>query len=153
MRVDELSVKYYTGGRLTLSEMRTLEGIGLDRRRTMGELAGIMNVTVGTMTVTIDRLVKKGFVRRSRSESDRRVVWISITRSGSTMLRNHLRIHRRMVDEALQGLTEAQLEALDQAGNQLLAYFALEHSRLTEKQQAAKDKGRTQADSLKAKED
>lgn len=138
MRVEELSIKYHTGGRLTLGEMRTLEGIGLGQRRNMGELAGIMNVTVGTMTVAIDRLVKKGFVRRSRSEADRRVVWISLTREGSTMLRNHLRIHHRMVAEALEGLTEAQLEALDQAGNQIVAHFALEYSRLSEKQQAAK---------------
>lgn len=135
LRVEELSVQVQTKKNLTLGEMHTIEGIGAVRR-TMTELAGIMNVTVSTLTVTIDRLVKKGYVKRERSEKDRRVVWISLTRQGAIMLKAHTRMHMRMVREAIRGLTDEQLEALDAAGSQIIAYFALEYSRLLEKQQA-----------------
>ena len=138
LRVEELSIQVYTKKRLTSGEMHTLEGIGVGQQKTMTELAGVMNVTVSTLTVTIDRLVKKGFVKRTRSEKDRRVVWISLTRQGETMLKMHLRIHLRMVKEALRGLTDEQLEALDIAGNQIIAYFAFEYNRLLKKQQEMK---------------
>ena len=43
-------------------------------RKTSSEVAKELSITVGTLTVAINNLVKKGYVERLRSEDDRRVV-------------------------------------------------------------------------------
>ena len=51
---------------LSVAEMHTLEGIGLYQSRTMSETAAILSITTGTLTVAVDRLVKKAYVQRQR---------------------------------------------------------------------------------------
>ena len=55
-------------------QIHTIEAIGLDRSRTMGEIAHDLRITVGTLTTAITKLIKKGYVERKRIEEDRRVV-------------------------------------------------------------------------------
>ena len=48
----------------------------------MTDLAGHMGVTVATMSLTVDRLERKGYVRRARDPRDRRRVLLRITDAG-----------------------------------------------------------------------
>ena len=70
MRVEEKSLKHVGGGKLSISEFHTLEciGGGEDARRTVGEIAEALNVTVPTVTVCVNKLVKKGYATKTRSE-------------------------------------------------------------------------------------
>jgi len=72
---------------LSVAEMHTLEGIGLYSSRTMSETAATLEVTTGTLTVAIDRLVRKGYVERHRDLIDRRVVRIQLTKRGKLAYR------------------------------------------------------------------
>lgn len=45
---------------------------------TAGDLAGLTRLTTGAITAAIDRLEKKGFVKRERDEQDRRKVMVKI---------------------------------------------------------------------------
>lgn len=49
-------------------------------RKTSSEVAKELSITVGTLTVAINNLVKKGYVERLRSEDDRRVVKLGLTK-------------------------------------------------------------------------
>lgn len=49
---------------------------------TMSQLAEEMSFPLSTTTGIVDRLVKKGYVHRFRSESDRRIVLIDLTQQG-----------------------------------------------------------------------
>ena len=59
---------------LSITEIHTIEAIGKEGNRTMGEIANDLRITVGTLTTAINRLIKKGYVERKRIEEDRRVV-------------------------------------------------------------------------------
>jgi DNA-binding MarR family transcriptional regulator len=48
----------------------------------LNDLARHMGVTAGTMSVAIDRLVSKGYVRRTRSREDQRRVELRLTEAG-----------------------------------------------------------------------
>jgi DNA-binding MarR family transcriptional regulator len=61
------------------------------------------------VTRLADRLVRRGFARRARSEGDRRVVEVSITPSGLDVLKQ---LDRNMPRELLGSLGEARLKAL-----------------------------------------
>ena len=52
----------------------------------MSTVARELNVTVGTLTIAVNNLVKKGYIQRMRSQEDRRVVLISLTEQGEESL-------------------------------------------------------------------
>ena len=72
---------------LSVTEMHIIEAIGLDREMTMTEVARDLEITVGTLTTAINRLIKKEYVERRRIEEDRRVVLIKLTEKGDEALR------------------------------------------------------------------
>lgn len=97
---------------LSVAEMHTLEGIGLYNTRTMSETAATLGITTGTLTVAIDRLVRKGYVERRRDPADRRVVRIDLTKKGKLALRMHNKFHTLLVDRLTGGLEEKQRQIL-----------------------------------------
>ena len=90
---------------MTLKEMHAvvlIEKLGAPR---MSELARRGHVTLGTMTVMVSKLVKKGLVKRIRDDDDRRVVRVSLTSKGRKADRAHARLHKDAVDDILGILT------------------------------------------------
>lgn len=83
---------------ISVAEMHALESIGPYDRRTMSETAATLGVTTGTLTVAIDRLVRKGYVERHRDPNDRRVVRVGLTRKGKLAFRMHNKFHKLLVD-------------------------------------------------------
>ena len=49
---------------------------------TLGDLAGHMGVTLGTMSLHVERLVRKGYVARTRDPQDGRKVQLRLTAAG-----------------------------------------------------------------------
>ena len=52
--------------------MHVIDAIGIDRPKNMSSIARELSVTVGTLTISVNSLVKKGYVVRNRSSEDRR---------------------------------------------------------------------------------
>ena len=55
----------------------------------MSAVARALSVTVGTLTISVNSLVKKGYVIRQRSSEDRRVVLISLSARGRDVFTHH----------------------------------------------------------------
>ena len=88
------------------NDMHIIEAIGIDESKNMSMVAKMVSVTVGTLTIAINSLVKKGYVNRMRGEQDRRVVYISLTEKGKIAYRHHEEFHRQMIDAIINGLSE-----------------------------------------------
>ncbi|MBP8989803.1 MAG: MarR family transcriptional regulator [Clostridia bacterium] len=97
---------------LSVAEMHTLEGIGLYESKTMSETAAALEITTGTLTVAIDRLVRKGYVERQRDPNDRRVVRIRLTKKGKLAYRMHNKFHTLLVDRLTDPLDEEEKQIL-----------------------------------------
>jgi DNA-binding MarR family transcriptional regulator len=97
---------------LSVAEMHTLESIGLYGHRTMSETASTLGVTTGTLTVAIDRLVRKAYVERHRDTHDRRVVRVNLTRKGKLAYRMHNKFHILLVDRLISTLDESERAVL-----------------------------------------
>lgn len=97
---------------LSIAEMHTLDAIGPYEARTMTETASLLGITVGTLTVSIDRLVKKGYVVRNRDSNDRRIVRISLTKNGKLACRMHGKFHRILARRILEPYNEQEQELL-----------------------------------------
>ena len=64
------------------NDMHIIEAVGLGGGN-MSSIAAKLNITVGSLTTSMNSLVKKGYVKRERSEKDRRVVFIQLTNKGT----------------------------------------------------------------------
>lgn len=97
---------------ITNNDMHVIEAVGLGNGSNMSSIAKKLNVTVGTLTIAMNNLVKKKYVERSRSEKDRRVVIVRLTDRGAAAYRHHEDYHRRMTQAILEKLDESELPVL-----------------------------------------
>jgi len=106
-----------------LEIVHTIEAIGMYHPRTMTEVANDLNITVGTLTTAITKLVKKGYVERTRGEEDRRSVMIALTRKGKLAYRVHEKFHQDMISETIKGLTDEEEEVLIRSLEKVNSFF------------------------------
>ena len=91
---------------ITNNDMHIIEAVGLGGNK-MSDIAAKLNITVGSLTTSMNSLVKKGYATRERSEQDRRVVFI----------------HLKMTDAVLDVLDENEALVLAKALDRLTLFF------------------------------
>ena len=112
LTIEESELKKSQFNDLSITEMHTIEAIGMYKKISSSEVAKELSITVGTLTVAINNLVKKGYVERLRSEDDRRVVKLGLTKKGKLLFRVHQHFHREMVKNILKGMEQEEEQAL-----------------------------------------
>ncbi len=105
------------------NDMHIIEAIGMNEKKNMSTVAKALSVTIGTLTIAINSLVKKGYVNRVRSEQDRRVVYISLTPKGEKAYKHHEEFHRQMILATIDGLSEEETRVLVKALSNLNDFF------------------------------
>lgn len=108
---------------LTNNDMHVIEAIGVGEPKNMSTIAKELSVTVGTLTIAMNSLVKKGYVTRQRGKEDRRVVYISLSEKGKAAYEHHAGFHREMIEAVLSQLTENEVEVLIKALTGLNSWF------------------------------
>lgn len=111
------------GVTLSITEVHVIEAISNCEIKTMGNIAKKLRVTLGTLTTSIDRLVKKGFVKRVYDENDRRKVFIEILPSGFEVVEKHAQFHDEMLEKLFLDTTVSEDELLIKSLNNLKEYF------------------------------
>ena len=111
-------------GELTVTEFHIIESIGPDGGKTMSEAAFLSGVTIGTLTTSINRLIKKGAVQRKRDDNDRRVVLVSLTDLGRRAYEHHEKFHQEMTDSIMQELQPDQDDVLIQSLLAIQEFFS-----------------------------
>ena len=80
MEIEEKKLITEEFSDITYNDMHVIEAIGMKEPQKMSQIARIMAVTTGTLTKAVDSLEKKHYVKRQRSEQDKRVVNITLDR-------------------------------------------------------------------------
>lgn len=112
LTIEESELKKSQFEDISITEMHTIEAIGMYKKKTTSEVAKELSITAGTLTTAINKLVKKGYVERIRSEDDRRVVKLGLTKKGKLLFRVHQHFHREMVKNILIGMSSDEEVAL-----------------------------------------
>ncbi|HEX6051513.1 MAG TPA: MarR family winged helix-turn-helix transcriptional regulator [Gemmatimonadaceae bacterium] len=74
-----------TGTRVSARQASILSHLDSVDPTPLSELAAHMGVTVSTMSIAIDRLVRQGYVTRARAENDGRVRHVTLTPAGERL--------------------------------------------------------------------
>lgn len=72
---------------LTTSQLLVLQSIADSGEMTVGEIAGEVKLAQASVTTIVDRLQSEGLVRRTRGDSDKRKVYVSVTETGFDLLK------------------------------------------------------------------
>ncbi|MEG0805733.1 MAG: MarR family winged helix-turn-helix transcriptional regulator [Lachnospiraceae bacterium] len=104
-------------------DIHVLSAIGIHGARNMSSVAKTLSITVGTLTIAINNLLKKGYVDRVRSDRDRRVVLVSLTSKGEKAYRHHADFHEKMVQAILKDLNQEETEILTKTLTNLSSFF------------------------------
>ena len=108
---------------LSVTEMHIIEAIGIDRELTMSEVANDLDITVGTLTTAINKLIKKEYVERRRIEEDRRVVLIKLTEKGVKAYHSHANFHDDMIKGVILELNEDEERILIESLRKITNFF------------------------------
>jgi DNA-binding MarR family transcriptional regulator len=84
-----------------------IKGLPKEKKATISTLAERMQLEHHSTVELVDRLVRRGFVERSRNEADQRQVLVSLTPQGEGVLRNLSLAHRAELRLAGQALIQA----------------------------------------------
>ena len=123
MTLEEKGIRTGEFCEISNNDMHIIEAIGISEPRNMSAIAKTLLVTVGTLTIAVNNLVKKGYVNRTRSEKDRRVVLISLTEKGKRAYEHHRQFHEKMIKATIQNMNPQEEEVLAQALTNLIGFF------------------------------
>ena len=94
-----------------------------DRVICQKDIEHTFDIRRSTVTNIIQLMEKKGYVERSRSEEDRRVVLVSLSEKGEKAYFHHRMFHEKMVMEVLDGMDKEETEVLTRALTKLQKFF------------------------------
>ena len=113
---------------LSINEIHLLEAVGDVGERqdglTISEISEKMGISLPSVTAAINKLVKKGYVEKNRSQIDGRVVHVTLTKIGQKANTAHRYFHIRMVRSIVQDLTQEEQAAMLKGMRKLNLFFA-----------------------------
>lgn len=123
MHIEEKAIITDDFKDISNNDMHIIEAIGIEEPKNMSSVAKSLSVTVGTLTIAINNLVKKGYVNRVRSEKDRRVVYISLSEKGVKAYEHHAAFHKEMIKATIEGLDADEVNVLVKSLTNLVDFF------------------------------
>ena len=97
---------------ITNNDMHIIEAIGIDEQNNMSAIAHKLSVTVSTLTTNMNGLEKKGYIIRTRSSEDKRVVLVTLTEKGKKAFYHHRDFHKNMIKAIVKNLSDEEMEIL-----------------------------------------
>lgn len=106
---------------LTGPQLWALKSLLREGDLTVGRLAAALAVHQSSISILLDRLEKRGLVRRTRSRPDRRLVQVQLTRRGATMAADAPEAAQGRLLHALDSMSAEQLRRTRRVVDQLVA--------------------------------
>lgn len=104
---------------ISIKDLRTISTIGLFNYKNMTSVAERLNITVGTLTVAINNLCKKGYVIKKRSLKDKRVVEIYLTKKGENVFKSYIRLQKKFLKLIILNFSKQETKFLNCAINKV----------------------------------
>ncbi|TBL80000.1 MarR family winged helix-turn-helix transcriptional regulator [Paenibacillus thalictri] len=99
--------------KLTIHQAIVLQTLARGGLHTVTELADIVCISCGGLTILCDKLEEKGLVVRVRDETDRRLVNMQITDQGRKLVQSIVGLKGELVERMLDGLSTQDMSTLD----------------------------------------
>jgi len=105
-------LKEYGIDDVTTNEVKVLYMIGMTNSKSMSEIADKLKVTHGTLSITVNSLVKKGYVIRNRHKQDRRIIILYLTKKSLRVIKLYARIYEEIFTQALKDMSSKEFNVI-----------------------------------------
>lgn len=95
---------------LSPKELNALVFVGKKDGCIMREISAFLRVADSTVTMLVDKLVQKKFVKRELSDEDRRIIKVLLTDSGKEIYQEHLKGYQKFCRGMLMTLEDGEQE-------------------------------------------
>ena len=110
--MEEQAKEYFGLTELTLTQMHYLEVISALGNPNITELASELQLTKPTVTVSIDKLIEKEYIKKVQSDEDRRNSHLHLTEKGRQINAMHDYAHERFSELIGEALTAEEIGKL-----------------------------------------
>lgn len=117
IKVEENFLKKTNFKDISIKELRTIDAIGFNKAKKMSYIAKKLQITIGTLTVSINNLEKKDYVKREKSTQDKRIVTIQLTEKGKKLFKTHQNFKEKIMKQVILSLTQQEKEIFNGALN------------------------------------
>ena len=121
--IEEVSLRGSQFKDISIKEMHTIDVIGKYPGVTPSHVSKELMVTLGTVTTSLNNLERKGYIERIRSDQDRRVVYLHLTKKGRLVHRLHKRFHKAMIERIIQGMSPEEMDVMGKGLNNLYQFL------------------------------
>ncbi|MBT8143177.1 MAG: MarR family winged helix-turn-helix transcriptional regulator [Gammaproteobacteria bacterium] len=108
---------------LTVPQADVLFTLGNTDGMTCREIGERTLITKGTLTGVLDRMEKKGLLRRVRRDGDRRCVHIELTATGTTLFDSAFTVHIAKLKQKFDALSPGEIDQSRLALQQISSLF------------------------------
>ncbi|MEA4869067.1 MAG: MarR family transcriptional regulator [Christensenella sp.] len=123
LRLQEQSVSKLANGNLSRTEMHALEIVQDIPEATLTQIAEMLGVTKATVSVSVNRLVEKGYLEKTRAEDDGRKSILRLTESGETMCKKHKQFHDMLIHSVMRDFHVAEYPEVLKSMQALVNFF------------------------------
>lgn len=122
---EEAALRKLTSNQISINEMHLLECVGKGGKEgvTNRAIAQTMRITPPSVTSAVNKLEKKGLLRKLHNSADGRQVRVVLTSAGRTLDDCHRRYHNKMVERLAENFTEEEQQMLLQGIRRLNRFF------------------------------
>lgn len=99
---------------VTPTEVKVLYIIGLSNTKSMSEIADELKITRGTLSITIDSLVKKGYVIRTRHKQDRRVIIVYLTNKSIDVVKTYGKFYFELLKSLIKEIDREKVIVVEE---------------------------------------
>ncbi|PGK46306.1 MarR family transcriptional regulator [Bacillus anthracis] len=108
------------GGYIPWNEFIVLRILNRTNKEMVSRVANELNVSNSHITAVTEKLINKGFVTRSRSTSDRRVVYLEITEQGKDLVAKMEGAKKQYLQERFSALSEDEMNIMISISKKLI---------------------------------
>lgn len=95
-----------TKNNLSVTEFSALEVLFYKEKQTIQQIGSSILISSGSMTYVIDKLEKRGLIKRNDCREDRRVIHITLTSEGKNLMKQIMPKHQLLVDDIFDPLNK-----------------------------------------------
>ncbi len=124
---EEIDLKNQGLDDLTVVEIHVLDAVkktSIERPATMKEVAEFLHISKGSLTVSSNRLIKKGYLTKTTDENDRRRKYLMLTEPGQHVCQIHDEWHKNLTIKAVSKLEDNEEKILVEALKKIIGMMS-----------------------------
>ncbi len=97
---------------LNITEFSVLETLYHKGQQTIHQIGKSILISSGSMTYVIDKLEKKGLLKRTDCPNDRRAIFITLTQNGEELMNKIMPEYEEFINKMFDSLNHEEAESL-----------------------------------------